>query len=66
MMSDGSKPARSVSSRYARWQIETFRSIVSAWPCLVERHHDDAGAVAPDDRGLLQEVLLAFLQADRN
>ena len=33
MMSDGSKPAFSVSSRYARWQISTFRSIVSAWPC---------------------------------
>ena len=32
---------------------------------LVERHHDDAGAVAPDERRLLQEVVFAFLQADR-
>ena len=32
MMSVGSNPARSVSSRYARWQIATFRSMVSACP----------------------------------
>ncbi len=31
---------------------------------LVERHHDDARAVPPDDRRFLQEILLAFLQAD--
>ena len=33
MMSDGSKPASSVSSRYARSQISTLRSTVSACPC---------------------------------
>ena len=32
---------------------------------LVERHHDDRRAVALDPPGLLQEVLLALLQADR-
>ena len=30
---------RSVSSRYARAQISTLRSTVSAWPGLVEGHH---------------------------
>ena len=34
-------------------------------PCLVERHDDHAGAVAVDERGLVQEIGLAFLQADR-
>ena len=32
---------------------------------LVERHHDDAGAVAADDARLLEERLLAFLERDR-
>ena len=32
---------------------------------LVERHHDDAGAVAPDPARLLEERLLALLEADR-
>ncbi len=32
MMSRGSNPALSMSSRYARRQISTFRSIVSACP----------------------------------
>ena len=32
---------------------------------LVERHHDDAGAVAAHGAGLLEERLLAFLEADR-
>ena len=32
MMSPGSNPARSVSSRYARRQISTFRSAVAACP----------------------------------
>ena len=31
---------------------------------LVERHHDDAGAVALDVAGLGEEVRLPFLQAD--
>jgi len=32
MMSVGSNPARPVSSAYARWQMATLRSIVSACP----------------------------------
>ena len=32
---------------------------------LVERHHDDAGAVAADRARLLEERLLALLQRDR-
>ena len=32
---------------------------------LVERHHDDRRAVAADDPRLAQELVLAFLQADR-
>ena len=31
-MSSGAKPATSTSSRYARSQIATLRSTVSAWP----------------------------------
>ena len=34
-------------------------------PLLVEGHHDHRRAVALDGRRLLQEILLAFLQADR-
>ena len=34
-------------------------------PLLVERHHDDAGAVPADQLRLGEEVRLAFLQADR-
>ena len=34
-------------------------------PGLVERHDDHAGAVALDQLGLVQEVGLPFLQADR-
>ena len=34
-------------------------------PDLVERHHDDAGAVALDPPRLLEELLLALLEADR-
>ena len=32
---------------------------------LVERHHDDRGAVAAHDLGVLDELLLAFLHRDR-
>ena len=32
---------------------------------LVEGHHDDAGAVAADRARLLEELLLALLEADR-
>ena len=31
---------------------------------FVERHHDDGGAVALDDRGVLEELLLATLERD--
>ena len=34
-------------------------------PDLVEGHHDDAGAVAADRARLLEELLLALLEADR-
>ena len=34
-------------------------------PDLVEGHHDDAGAVAADRPRLLEELLLALLEADR-
>ena len=34
-------------------------------PELVEGHHDDAGAVAADRARLLEELLLALLEADR-
>ncbi len=33
MMSSGGKPPWFVSSAYARSQMATFRSTVSAWPC---------------------------------
>jgi hypothetical protein len=33
MMSSGGKPSSSVRIRYARVQISTFRSAVSACPC---------------------------------
>ena len=32
-MSSGANPTSSTRSRYARSQIATFRSTVSAWPC---------------------------------
>lgn len=32
---------------------------------FVERHHDDGGAVAADEIGLVAEFFLAFLEADR-
>ncbi len=32
---------------------------------LVERHHDDTGTVAPHGGGFFQELVLAFLEADR-
>jgi hypothetical protein len=34
-------------------------------PLLVERHHDDASSVAADDARLLEERLLALLEAER-
>ena len=34
-------------------------------PLLVEGHHDHPGAVGPDVPGLLEERVLAFLEADR-
>ncbi len=37
----------------------------TAWPGLVERHHDDGRPVAADEPGLSQELLLALLEADR-
>ena len=46
-------------------RISTFRSTVVGLALLVERHHDDGGAVAPDEPGVLAEDLLAFLEADR-
>jgi hypothetical protein len=43
-----------------------LRSSVSAWPCLVEGHHDDGGAVARTIQPrLAQELGLALLQRDR-
>ena len=65
MMSVGSKSACSVSSLYARWQIVDLALDRVGLPGLVERHHDDAGAVLLDEARLVQEVGLAFLQADR-
>ncbi len=38
---------------------------VGRLPLLVERHHDDAGAVVADATRLLEEARLALLQADR-
>ena len=32
---------------------------------FVERHHDDACAIAADELGLLQKIVLAFFEADR-
>ena len=46
-------------------QISSLRSTVSAWPLLVEGHHDDGGAVAADEPRLPPELLFAFLEADR-
>ena len=39
---------------------------MSAWPCLVERHDDDRGAVAAAQRGPgARNALLALLERDR-
>ena len=64
MMSSGSNPSR-MSSRYARSQTSILRPAVSAWPALVEGHHDDRRAVAADGPRLAQELVLALLETDR-
>ena len=45
--------------------MATLWSLVDGLALLVERHHDDGGAVAADEPGLVEELLLALLQADR-
>ena len=60
MMSDGSKPACSVSSAVGPLADRHLALERVGLSLLVERHHDDAGAVAPDQRRLLQEVLFAL------
>ena len=54
-----------MSSLYARSQIETLRSHGVGLALLVERHDDDAGAVAAHAARLLEELLLALLERDR-
>ncbi len=46
-------------------QTATRRSTVSAWPLLVEGHHDDGRAVVAAEAGLAQELGLALLERDR-
>ena len=65
MMSDGSKPACSVEQPVGALADRDLALDRVGLPRLVERHDDDAGAVAADEARLLQEVLFAFLQADR-
>ena len=45
--------------------MATLRSRGDGLALLVEGHHDDGGAVAADEPGLLEELLLALLEADR-
>ena len=49
MMSDGSKPARSVSSAVGALADRDLALDGVGLPLLVERHHHDAGAVAADE-----------------
>ena len=65
MMSVGSKPAglgQQLVGALADRDLALDRVGLAG---LVERHDDDAGAVALDDLRLVEEVRLAFLQADR-
>ena len=45
--------------------MSTLRSTVSAWPVLVERHHDHGRAVVEADARLVEELVDAFLHRDR-
>ena len=65
MMSSAGKPTFSVSSSYARRQMRTLSSTSTAWPLLVERHHDDRRAVPAAELRAAQELGLAVLEADR-
>ena len=56
MMSSGGKSSSVVSSSKAREQISTLRSTESAWPLLVERHHDHRRAVIAADPRLGEEL----------
>ena len=64
-MSSGAKSSWSTSSLYARSQISTFRSTVSAWPCSSNAITITAAPSSRRRRGLREERLLAFLQRDR-
>ena len=64
-MSVGSKPALLGQQRVGALADRHFALDRVGLSLLVERHHDDAGAVAADERRLAQEILLAFLEADR-
>ena len=65
MMSSGSKPACSGQQPVGALADRDLALDRVGLPGLVERHDDDAGAVALDDLRLVQEILFAFLQADR-
>ena len=65
MMSIGSKPepiGQQPVGALADLDLAAGRVGLAAF---VERHHDDRGAVAPDESRLAQEVVFALFQADR-
>ena len=64
MMSSGGKPSRDEQVVRAPADLDLALDRVRL-PLLVERHHDDAGAVAADAARLLEERLLALLERDR-
>ena len=64
MMSSGAKPSAGEQVVGAPADRDLALDRVGL-PLLVEGHHDDAGAVAADRARLLEERLLALLEADR-
>ena len=66
MMSCGGKPTSFGQHAIgARADLDFASCDVSAWPLFIERHHHHGRAVAANESRLLDEFLLAFLQADR-
>ena len=63
-MSSGSQPSRDEQVVGAAADLDLALDRVRL-ALLVERHHDDAGAVAADPARLLEERPLALLEADR-
>ncbi len=65
MMSSGGNPTCSTRMSYERLQMSIFALERIGLTAFVERHDDDGRAVLPAASRLLDELRLAFLQADR-